>query len=493
MTRFSEEQLLSEKVIADPVHGYIRMNGTCIDIVDTPQFQRLRDLKQMGASYYVFPGASHSRFEHSIGVSYIAGELVSSFRRNQPDLDINDSDVQCVQIAGLCHDLGHGPFSHMFDSVFIPKARPGVVWKHETASENMLDYLIDDNGLDIDSDDVKFIKDLIRGEASLSGGRDGKKFLFDIVANKRNSVDVDKFDYIARDCYNLGESISYDSSRLMQFSRVIDDQICYYHKEVYNLYELFNTRYSLFKRIYTHRVACAIEHMLTDALLAADPYLKLSDAIDDMEQYSRLTDHVIRTIEFSKEDKLASARAIIQRIRKRQLYRFVEERMIPAGSKAYMKNKINALAICSHQSEYACIKEDDIIVDWLTVGYGFNGKNPVDSIKFYSKFQDESFHIPREQVSFLAPENFEEAIVRIYARDPKHVKAIQEAFQALMLDFEKHKLATSPNPGDKRPAHWSSSRKRRYTLSDEECTNDSLLTIDGQNGSRKQGIRTQLD
>ena len=74
------------------------------------------------------------------------------------------------------------------------------------------------------------------------------------MANKRNSVDVDKFDYISRDCHNVGLKSSYDFDRLLRFSRVIDNEICYHSKEVYNVYEMFHTRYSLFKRIYTHRV-----------------------------------------------------------------------------------------------------------------------------------------------------------------------------------------------------------------------------------------------
>jgi HD superfamily phosphohydrolase len=78
-------------------------------------------------------------------------------------------------------------------------------------------------------------------------------FLFDIVANKRNSIDVDKFDYIQRDCYNLNHPSSYDCSRLMNFNRVINNRICFEEKEVYTVYELFHTRYSLFKQIYTHR------------------------------------------------------------------------------------------------------------------------------------------------------------------------------------------------------------------------------------------------
>lgn len=96
-----------------------------------------------------------------------------------------------------------------------------------------------------------------------------RNFLFDIVANKKNSVDVDKFDYIERDAYNLGLRSSYDAKRLLVYSRVVNNEICYHQKEVYNIYEMFHTRYSLFKQIYTHRVGKAIELMIVDAFLAA--------------------------------------------------------------------------------------------------------------------------------------------------------------------------------------------------------------------------------
>ena len=80
------------------------------------------------------------------------------------------------------------------------------------------------------------------------------RYLFDVVANNRNSIDVDKFDYLERDCYYLGVKSAFDFSRLMRFSRVVNDQITYYFKECYNIYELFHTRYSLHKKIYHHRV-----------------------------------------------------------------------------------------------------------------------------------------------------------------------------------------------------------------------------------------------
>lgn len=99
-----------------------------------------------------------------------------------------------------------------------------------------------------------------------------RKFLFDIVANKKNGVDVDKFDYIERDAYNLGLRISYDPKRLSGYSRVINNEICYHQKEVYNVYEMFHTRYTLFRQIYNHRVGKALELMIVDAFMAASKF-----------------------------------------------------------------------------------------------------------------------------------------------------------------------------------------------------------------------------
>uniref|UniRef100_A0A7N4P724 SAM domain-containing protein n=1 Tax=Sarcophilus harrisii TaxID=9305 RepID=A0A7N4P724_SARHA len=96
------------KIFNDPVHGHIEFHPLLIRIIDTPQFQRLRYIKQMGGAYYVFPGGSHNRFEHCLGVGYLAGCLVRALREKQPELQITERDMLCVQIASLSRS-SHGP------------------------------------------------------------------------------------------------------------------------------------------------------------------------------------------------------------------------------------------------------------------------------------------------------------------------------------------------------------------------------------------------
>ncbi|XP_061836498.1 deoxynucleoside triphosphate triphosphohydrolase SAMHD1 [Nerophis lumbriciformis] len=499
-----EESPQTNKVFNDPIHGHVELHPLLVNIIDTPQFQRLRNIKQLGGTYFVFPGASHNRFEHSIGVGYLAGQLVKALNEKQPELNISQRDVLCVQIAGLCHDLGHGPFSHMFDAKFIPKARPGFSWKHEKASIDMFDYLLDKNNLKplmeehglVLPEDLNFIKELILGPLITNAGQDqewpftgrekDKSFLYEIVANKRNGIDVDKWDYFARDCYHLGIQNNSDYRRFLKFVRVCEEDgqklICTRDKEVGNLYDMFHTRNCLHKRAYQHRVGNIIETMINEAFLKADNHIQiqgsggkmftLSTAIDDMEAYTKLTDYVFEQILHSSTPELAEARQILQNILLRRLYKFVGQTHseIPLEiTQDVIAKWEEELPRSVPQTGPLCVplQTEDFIVSVIHLDYGMKKDNPIDNMRFYCKADPtKTIQISKEQVSKLLPEHFAEQLIRVYYKkaDVEGLEAAQKHFVQWCINnnFSKPKDGDIIAPeltGQKES--WSSKKKEK--------------------------------
>jgi HD superfamily phosphohydrolase len=382
----------------------------------------------------------------TIGVSHLASELIHRFQATQPELEIKDRDTHLITVAGLCHDLGHGPFSHVFDAEFIPRVTGGTSgWTHEDASLMMFNHMVDENHLDYSEDERKFVGDLIEGNIPKDNEA---RYLYQIVANKTNSVDVDKFDYLARDTYNLGLKASYDFTRLMQYSKVIDGDICYYAKEAYNLYEMFHTRYSLHKMIYTHRASKAVEYMITDVLLAADPVLKISESIFDPELYVNMTDCILRQIEYSRDQALAPAQDILKRLRKRDLYGFVDEILIYPS----FTSKVTEAEIVNFQDGNSNLQPEDIIIHDMKINYAMKEKDPVSHVKFYQSGRQEPFYLEKEAVSVLIPEVFQERYIRLYVRDRKNREAARIAFKKWAKSMKSK--SSTPKKVKKKAVHF---------------------------------------
>ncbi|XP_077937810.1 deoxynucleoside triphosphate triphosphohydrolase SAMHD1 isoform X2 [Gasterosteus aculeatus] len=456
-------------VFNDPIHGHMEMHPLLIRIIDTPQFQRLRHIKQLGGAYFVFPGASHNRFEHSLGVAHLAGELVRALKRRQEDLDIDDRDVLCVQIAGLCHDLGHGPFSHMFDRKFIPKARPGLTWKHEKASVEMFDHLVEVNKLEpvmrehglVLPEDLDFIKELMdpkdpedpkdpkdpkkKLKWSYEGRLENKSFLYEIVSNKRNAIDVDKWDYFARDCYHLGIKNNFDYGRCLMFARVCEvdgqKQICFRDKEVEDLYDMFYTRICLHRRAYQHKAANIVETMITKAFLKADgdilfegsggQMFKLSETINDMEAYTKVTDNVFEQILNSSSDELEASRKILQDVVCRRFYKCIGQALPTKPTNEMEASWKDGLAQCVTQG--VDLNREDIIIDVINLNYGMKEKNPINSVRFYRKdHPDKGFRISKNQVFGFLSEKFTKELIRVYCK-----KLDSESLEAAKNNFDR--------------------------------------------------------
>ncbi|PSN52990.1 hypothetical protein C0J52_01119 [Blattella germanica] len=176
--QMARAEMSSYKVFNDCVHSHIKLHPLCIAIIDTPEFQRLRNLKQLGLLYYVYPGGSHNRFEHSLGVSYLAGQMVEALRRANEDPNIvSDDEKLCVEVAGLCHDLGHGPFSHSWEQFVNRGKNVADHWKHEKSSIQLFDYLMKNEKNDIKKkiEEAHYLKAMTMIDAFYHAEREGFK------------------------------------------------------------------------------------------------------------------------------------------------------------------------------------------------------------------------------------------------------------------------------------------------------------------------------
>ncbi|TFK24225.1 HD-domain/PDEase-like protein [Coprinopsis marcescibilis] len=429
--------------IKDIIYDLIPVTHYLSQFIDTKPFQRLRNVKQLGTTCYVWPGASHSRFEHSLGVAYLSRCLASHLQSSQPSLGITNRDVACVEIAGLCHDLGHGPWSHVWDGMFMPVAMKDTKWSHEEGSAMMFDYIIENYpSILLSEDDVSFVKALILGEPNKCS-QEEKAFLFEIVANKLNGIDVDKFDYIQRDSRMLGEPISISLTRILNSARVVNGEISYNVKDAMSIQNIFQQRFALHKRFYNHKTAKAIEYMIVDALISAEPYLSIANRVFDPKRFLHLSDVIMNTIEESDAPALEKAREIFSRIRDRNLYKLVDYKVVDFDIAREWKQLVTkeaifekAKLICHNAANSESLSVDDIIVDFSMMHHGMKEKNPMDKVRFYSKRNpDVSEPADPSVYSGLSPYAHAETTVGIYTKNANVYGLVQAGFCAVLREI----------------------------------------------------------
>jgi HD superfamily phosphohydrolase len=413
-----------KKLIFDPVHNYIEVDRELLTIIDTPEFQRLRHIKQLGVAYYVFIGASHNRFEHSIGVSYLCGLLMKNLKERQPELYITDRDIILVKIAGLCHDLGHACFSHFFDDYFLKTKLAGTEnenWiHHEYRSEVLLKHIITKYKLGYTEDEIEFICELINSKKrpkKLPKNRLYRpEYMYEIVSNNKSGLDCDKIDYLLRDTKNIGLSSSFEYNRLFSQARVIQDTICYPDKEVFNIYDLFHSRYKMHKQIYQHPVINQLDFMILDILTQVDTEFGISENITNIDKFISYTDNLLDRIKYTTTNQIA--KKILNQIDQRELYQFVGEIIFDG------KNEDVKLQIENNNSLITKYNlESNVIITKFNINFNLKNKNPVDEIYFYKISEPNiKYKIKKKMVSLILPSIFEETIYRIIIRENLTIK-----------------------------------------------------------------------
>ena len=236
------------KIINDPVFGFIKIpQGLLYDIVKHPLFQRLNRINQLGLASVVYPGARHTRFQHSLGAFHLMSEAIVSLQ--QKGHFIFDSEAEAVEAAILMHDIGHGPFSHVLENTLIT----GI--SHEELSLLMMEQINRDLGQQLNL------------AIAIFKGDYPKNFLHQLISSQ---LDMDRLDYLRRDSFYTGVTEgNIGSARIIKMLNVVDDRLVVEQKGIYSIENYLTTRRLMYWQVYLHKTAVACEKVLVNMLIRA--------------------------------------------------------------------------------------------------------------------------------------------------------------------------------------------------------------------------------
>ena len=302
--------------ITDPIHDFIRLNKTEQQIIDTPVFQRLRRIKQLSGAHLTYPGAQHTRFEHSLGVMHIASMAGTSLQSK--GITTKD-DIVNLRLAGLLHDIGHGPFSHLFEEVLQRKKKDS----HEQIGKQIIlkteiGDIISKNGLD-----KKLIQNLAMGGGKL-------QYMNEIVSG---ALSADMMDYLLRDGYFTGaEHAKIDHNRITYSLDVYKKKLALDRSALVNFETMMISRFQMFKAVYFHKTVRAGEVMLLEAMTLADDELGLTSLT--LNDYVKQTDESIMALLLTVPENtsgLKAAKKIVRDYQDRKLFKCVFENTLSSN------------------------------------------------------------------------------------------------------------------------------------------------------------------
>jgi len=236
------------KIINDPVYGFISIPGDFVfDLIEHPWFQRLRNIKQLGLTSFVYPGATHSRFQHGLGALHLMNLAIATLRSK--GVSISADEEEATLIAILLHDAGHGPFSHALENSIIS----GIT--HEDLSLLLM----------------KKLNEKYNGKLDLAieifTGTYNRKFFHELISGQ---MDMDRLDYLRRDSFFTGViEVSVGSDRIIRMLNVVDDSLVVEEKGIYSLEKFLIARRLMYWQVYMHKTVISSESLLVNILKRA--------------------------------------------------------------------------------------------------------------------------------------------------------------------------------------------------------------------------------
>ena len=329
--------------IIDPIHDFVRVNSNELKIIDTSIFQRLRRIRQLSGAHLIYPGAQHTRFEHSLGVMHIAS--MAGHALNEKGI-VSSDNIQNLRFAGLLHDIGHGPFSHLFEELLQKRKMSHEDMGRDIILKTQIGDLISANGFN-----KKFITELAFGDSKF-------QFMNEIISG---ALSADIMDYLLRDGYFTGaEHAKIDHNRLTYSLDVYKNKLALEKSALVNFETMMISRYQMFKAVYFHKTVRAGEVMLLESMYLAEEELGLSSI--SLDEYLKLTDEVILSKLLNlpeRNSKLRIAKKIATDYLNRNLFKSVFE--VSVTGNAITKKRMQSIR--EEVSKKSKVDINEIFVD----------------------------------------------------------------------------------------------------------------------------------
>ena len=328
--------------IIDPIHDFIRVYDDELKLIDNPIFQRLRRIRQLSGAHLTYPAAQHTRFEHSLGVMHISGQAGHAL--NEKGI-LNSDDIKILRLAGLLHDIGHGPFSHLFEEIISKKKISHEDFGKQIILKSEIGDTLTKSGYD-----KKLVTNIAFGDSKF-------QYLNEIVSG---ALSADMMDYLLRDGYFTGaEHAKIDHKRITQSLEVYRKKLALERSALYSFESMMHSRYQMFKAVYFHKTVRAAEVMLLEALRLSDEEFGFTSF--NIDDYLKLTDeYVLSKLISSDSPKLKQARQFAIDYQNRKLLKCVFERILTSSSNL---GKIKTPELRASISKKSQVPEDRIFVD----------------------------------------------------------------------------------------------------------------------------------
>jgi len=401
--------------IYDEVHGYIEFTGLEEEIVNNPYFQRLRNIAQLSLTHYIYPGATHTRFSHSIGVKHVSGKIGEILCKQG---FLSRDELKLIRLAGLLHDIGHYPFSHALEHSFIELG--GLA--HEELGEEIIMKTSISDLLKAEGYDPKEIADIVRGKH--------RNKLYNMILS--SDVDADRLDYLLRDSMHTGVAYgNIDVKRIVNTITVDHDgNLAVLRKGLESIENLYVARLHMYRSVYMHKSVVGFELMLSKAYTIL--YRKIGpqegiigpNEISEMlhsEEFVFFDDHYVLSAlrKYRKDSRLSSAeRKLFDMVLLRKPLKTVFNES--SFSRAEIKTK--------HQRLRRCFEDlrNTVIADSTIIYYGeitfFSKRNAISIVNKPGEKGVLIYDLKKVTLLSLLPATY--AVLRVYTF-PEKAKEVE--------------------------------------------------------------------